>query len=202
MAPAFVEHVIIIAAYKESLATLQQTLAGLASHGRASTYTVCLALEANEPGADLKAQMLLDAFARYFGEMTFTIHPSDVIGGARRRTMPADTSRGRRQSVQRQTLLVAALGAILARTAFVSSLSHSRLGRVSHCRLLRRSRLLVRVSTRLLALEAHRGLRSQLCVRDHSPLTAQTPTCRSCLGWSTSLRSYPHSCVRQKPEGF
>ena len=80
--PSAVEHVVILAAFHESLSTLRQTLDVLASHASAALYVICLALEQREDGAELKAKLLLDQYALAFAEITYAIHPGDTVGGA------------------------------------------------------------------------------------------------------------------------
>lgn len=82
LAASAIEHVVIVAAFHESLSTLRQTLDVLASHASAASYVVCLALEQREDGAELKAKLVLEQYALAFAQITYTIHPSDTIGGA------------------------------------------------------------------------------------------------------------------------
>ncbi|PWN32208.1 uncharacterized protein FA14DRAFT_127241 [Meira miltonrushii] len=78
-----VQHVIILPAYKEEMATLRETLDVLASHPLAKTmYHVCLGMEEREDGAAIKAQMLSDAYRAKgrFADITYSIHPGNIVG--------------------------------------------------------------------------------------------------------------------------
>lgn len=78
-----VQHVILLPAYKEEMATLRETLDVLASHPLAKTmYHVCLAMEEREEGAAIKAQMLSDAYRAKgrFADITYSIHPGNIVG--------------------------------------------------------------------------------------------------------------------------
>ncbi|KAE8246694.1 hypothetical protein A4X13_0g5671 [Tilletia indica] len=79
-----VQHCIIIPAYKEDLATLQETLDVLASHPLAQTsYRVCLGMEEREIGAVAKAEALIEHYQttrRAFMDMAFSLHPGNIVG--------------------------------------------------------------------------------------------------------------------------
>ncbi|KAJ8322558.1 hypothetical protein BDV3_004132 [Batrachochytrium dendrobatidis] len=77
-------HVVIVPNYKEEMETLCETLEVLASHSHALTqYKICLAMEATEAGSDIKARKLLRQFQDQFYDLTFTIHPADILGEVR-----------------------------------------------------------------------------------------------------------------------
>jgi hypothetical protein len=72
--PAALNHVFIIPNYKEDLETLSATLGQLASHPAASSYTVVLAMEANEAGAVNKARKMQESFQSCFRSVVHTVH--------------------------------------------------------------------------------------------------------------------------------
>ncbi|KAJ3120080.1 hypothetical protein HK100_012949 [Physocladia obscura] len=77
-------HIIIIPNYAESLETICETLDVLASHVKALTqYRICLAMEESEEGSISKARMLLKIYTDSFFDITFTIHPSNILGEIR-----------------------------------------------------------------------------------------------------------------------
>lgn len=77
--PLTLPQIIIVPSYKETMSTLRQTLAILASHPLAPhTYKVCLAMEQREEGARRKGQQLAEEFAARFLDITVTIHPGDI----------------------------------------------------------------------------------------------------------------------------
>lgn len=77
--PLTLPQLIIVPSYKETMSTLRQTLAILASHPLAShTYKVCLAMEQREEGARRKGLQLCEEFASRFMDITVTIHPGDI----------------------------------------------------------------------------------------------------------------------------
>ncbi|KAM7206960.1 Glycosyl transferase family group 2 domain containing protein [Rhypophila sp. PSN 637] len=81
IAPDRIIHAIIIPNYKEENDTLRETLEVLASHPQArNTYDVILGMEAREHGAELKAAMFVNEFAKKFRSIDYTIHPSDIPG--------------------------------------------------------------------------------------------------------------------------
>ncbi|KAJ3236453.1 hypothetical protein HDU81_010748 [Chytriomyces hyalinus] len=68
-------HVIVIPNYKEDFDSLVDSLSVLASHSMAaSSYKVCLAMEAAEEGAEEKAQRLIRMFKHRFHAMLCTVH--------------------------------------------------------------------------------------------------------------------------------
>ena len=74
-------HIIILPSYKESEATLVQTLSVLASHPLAKyAYKVCLAMEERELGSLAKGETLKARFQEKFRSLTVTIHPADIEG--------------------------------------------------------------------------------------------------------------------------
>jgi hypothetical protein len=75
-----VRHIVLTPNYKETLATLRRTLDALAGQDVASQVCVVLAMEEREPGAEAKAQTLLQEYAASFGELFFTLHPAGLPG--------------------------------------------------------------------------------------------------------------------------
>ncbi|KAF2173915.1 hypothetical protein M409DRAFT_62133 [Zasmidium cellare ATCC 36951] len=75
--------VIILPAYKEEMATLEETLRVMASHLQARTsYHVYLAMEEKEEKSAFKAASLCATFERSFFKMSYTVHPSNIPGEA------------------------------------------------------------------------------------------------------------------------
>ena len=68
-------HMVIIPNYKESEEGLARTINSLAAQGVAAQLVVVLAMEAREPGAEAKAESLLQRYGGVFGEMFATYHP-------------------------------------------------------------------------------------------------------------------------------
>ncbi|KAK2591075.1 hypothetical protein QQS21_011231 [Conoideocrella luteorostrata] len=78
-----VVHAIIIPNYKEEMDTLKETLEVLASHSQARySYDIYLGMEQREVESELKASKLIQAFAKRFRSIDFTIHPADIPGEA------------------------------------------------------------------------------------------------------------------------
>lgn len=79
--PRTLPHLIVIPSYKESMATLTQTLSILASHPLAKrTYKVCLAMEEREAGGRAKGETLRSQYADSFLDISVSIHPSGLPG--------------------------------------------------------------------------------------------------------------------------
>ncbi|KAF2213719.1 hypothetical protein CERZMDRAFT_39472 [Cercospora zeae-maydis SCOH1-5] len=75
--------VIILPAYKEEIATLEETLQVLASHAQArASYHLYLAMEEKEEGSASKAAGLIKSFEASFFRMSYTVHPSGLPGEA------------------------------------------------------------------------------------------------------------------------
>ncbi|CAK4024836.1 hypothetical protein AC578_2731 [Lecanosticta acicola] len=74
---------IILPAYKEEMATLEETLRVLASHTQArQSYHVYLAMEEKEEKAASKAAAICGTFEKSFYRMSYTVHPSNIPGEA------------------------------------------------------------------------------------------------------------------------
>src|SRR4051794_18392498 len=79
-----VRHVVIIPNYKESELKLRQTLSAMAATlGARENVIPVLAMEEAEPGAALKAQVLLAEFAGQFHDFLVTYHPYGLPGEVR-----------------------------------------------------------------------------------------------------------------------
>ncbi|CCA74010.1 hypothetical protein PIIN_07964 [Serendipita indica DSM 11827] len=79
--PRTLPHLIVIPSYKESMATLTQTLSILASHPLAkATYKVCLAMEEREAGSRAKGESLRAQYVDKFLDISVSIHPSGLPG--------------------------------------------------------------------------------------------------------------------------
>ena len=79
-----VRHVVIIPNYKESESKLRQTLTAMAAtDGARENVIPILAMEGAEPGAALKAQVLLAEFAGPFYDLLVTYHPYGLLGEVR-----------------------------------------------------------------------------------------------------------------------
>jgi hypothetical protein len=68
-------HMVVVPNYKESEEELARTINSLAVQGVAKQLVVVLAMEAREPGSDLKANALIRRFRNSFAEMFATYHP-------------------------------------------------------------------------------------------------------------------------------
>jgi hypothetical protein len=76
-----VRHIVIIPAYKESLAVLRCTLSNLANqHEARKRMTIVLAMEAAEDGCAEKAEQLQREYARQFEHLDYTVHPRGLPG--------------------------------------------------------------------------------------------------------------------------
>jgi hypothetical protein len=76
-----VHHIVIIPNYKEPLAVLRRTLAGLAQQYEArSRMTIVLAMEAGEADCVPKAETLQKEFATSFAHFYYTVHPRGLPG--------------------------------------------------------------------------------------------------------------------------
>jgi len=75
-----VRHIVIVPNYKETLATLRRTLTCLAGQEVAAQLCVVLAMEEREPGAETKAQTLLQEYAGSFGDLFYSLHPAGLPG--------------------------------------------------------------------------------------------------------------------------
>lgn len=74
-----IQHLIVIANYKEDLQMLSQTLTSLAQAHGAHSFHVVLAMEAREGPAGLeKAAQLSRGFSKYFSTLRSTSHPSNL----------------------------------------------------------------------------------------------------------------------------
>ncbi|CAG8587301.1 13966_t:CDS:2, partial [Acaulospora colombiana] len=79
--PKTLPHLIVIPSYKESVATLTQTLSILASHPIAkATYKICLAMEEREAGSRAKGESLRAQFQDSFLDISVSVHPSGLPG--------------------------------------------------------------------------------------------------------------------------
>ncbi|KAG8833719.1 hypothetical protein FRC17_010182 [Serendipita sp. 399] len=79
--PRTLPHLIVIPSYKESMATLTQTLSILASHPLSkATYKVCLAMEEREPGARAKGESLRAQYQDRFLDISVSMHPAGLPG--------------------------------------------------------------------------------------------------------------------------
>ncbi|KAG8843226.1 hypothetical protein FRB91_003516 [Serendipita sp. 411] len=79
--PRTLPHLIVIPSYKETMATLSQTLSILASHPLAkATYKVCLAMEEREAGARGKGDSLRAQFQDQFLDISVSMHPAGLPG--------------------------------------------------------------------------------------------------------------------------
>ncbi|CAK1366763.1 unnamed protein product [Cercospora beticola] len=75
--------VIILPAYKEEVATLEETIRVLASHTQArASYHLYLAMEEKEEGSAFKAAGLIKSFEASFFRMSYTVHPAGLPGEA------------------------------------------------------------------------------------------------------------------------
>ncbi|KAI5466443.1 glycosyl transferase family group 2-domain-containing protein [Mariannaea sp. PMI_226] len=76
-------HAVIIPNYKEDYDTLRETIEVLSCHPRAhDSYDIYLAMEQREANGEIKAQGLIQEFAKKFRSIDFTSHPSDIPGEA------------------------------------------------------------------------------------------------------------------------
>ena len=76
-----VRHVVIIPAYKESIAVLRCTLSNLAAQYEArKRMTIVLAMEAAEDGCAEKAEQLQREYSRQFEHFYYTVHPRGLPG--------------------------------------------------------------------------------------------------------------------------
>ena len=73
-------HLVIIPNYKEDEEGLVRTIGSLAAQANAKQVVVVLAMEEREPGADLKAQRLIDRFPDTFAGIFSTFHPFGLPG--------------------------------------------------------------------------------------------------------------------------
>lgn len=79
--PFTLPHILIIPSYKETISTLRQTLAILASHPLSSkTYHICLAMECREEGSLPKGELLAREFEGKFVEIAISLHPENLPG--------------------------------------------------------------------------------------------------------------------------
>jgi hypothetical protein len=105
--PKTLPHLIVIPSYKESVATLTQTLSILASHPIAkATYKICLAMEEREAGSRAKGESLRAQFQDQFLDISVSVHPSGLPG-----EVPGKGSNvgwGARWLVEREYMLAAA----------------------------------------------------------------------------------------------
>ncbi|KAF2772456.1 hypothetical protein EJ03DRAFT_266627 [Teratosphaeria nubilosa] len=75
--------VILLPAYKEEMATLEETLRVLASHPQAKhSYHIYLAMEEKEEKSEVKATILINNFEKSFYRMSYTVHPQGLDGEA------------------------------------------------------------------------------------------------------------------------
>jgi hypothetical protein len=75
-APAW-HHVFVIPNYREDMPVLKATLDRLASHRHAPHYTILLAMESKEAGAEQKAATLQEEYCLRFKAILFTLHTLD-----------------------------------------------------------------------------------------------------------------------------
>lgn len=104
--PKTLPHLIVIPSYKESMATLTQTLSILASHPIAKlTYKVCLAMEEREAGSRQKGETLRSQYVDKFLDITISMHPSGLPGEVPGKG--SNVSWGARWLVEREFMLQA-----------------------------------------------------------------------------------------------
>ena len=75
-----VHHLIVLPNKDEPLSVLQRALARLAVLPEARSFTLVLAMEAAEPLARTKAELLRAAFGAHFAQMLITLHPANLPG--------------------------------------------------------------------------------------------------------------------------
>ncbi|HZU75163.1 MAG TPA: hypothetical protein VFA70_00260, partial [Dehalococcoidia bacterium] len=75
-----VRHLVIIPSYKEDEAMLSRTLASLARQHDPEQLHVILAMEARDPGAELRARRLVRRYRHLFGGLYTTFHPAGLAG--------------------------------------------------------------------------------------------------------------------------
>jgi cellulose synthase/poly-beta-1,6-N-acetylglucosamine synthase-like glycosyltransferase len=113
---AAVHHVVVVPNYREPLAILERTVAGLAAQEEATKrLTVVLAMEAADPEAEHKAEALLRRYAGCFANLLVTHHPANLPGEA-----PGKASNQRWAAVRARNFLVEKQGMALENLTLTS----------------------------------------------------------------------------------